>query len=221
MVMKKKNKVSVLWTYFFVVLFTGLVLLPFYEKGFIELKINQHHHPVWDVLFSNLTHLGDGLVLVIPLLLLVFHKYCYLVLFALSSVFHLILVHIGKKWVFGGMPRPAEYLKDVPFYEVPGIELHHWGSFPSGHTTTAFMLASFLFLIVPKKYKLHYLVMGIAFFVGLSRVYLMQHFLMDIWAGALLGIFSSLVSYILVLKFFSKKTYQKSIIQNLKPKPSF
>ena len=44
---------------------------------------------------------------------------------------------------------------------------------------------------------------------------------MDIWAGALLGIFSSLVSYIPILKFFSKKTYQKSIIENLKLKPSF
>jgi len=44
---------------------------------------------------------------------------------------------------------------------------------------------------------------------------------MDIWAGAALGVLSSLLSYLLVLKFFSKKTYQKSIIQNLRPKPSF
>jgi membrane-associated phospholipid phosphatase len=108
-----------------------------------------------------------------------------------------------------------------PFYEVPGVELHHWGSFPSGHTTTAFMLASFLYLVLPKKMKIHWLLMGIAFLVGISRVYLMQHFLMDIWAGALLGILSSLVSYMLVLKFFSKKIYQKSILQNLKPKPSY
>jgi membrane-associated phospholipid phosphatase len=48
----------------------------------------------------------------------------------------------------------------------------------------------------------------------------MQHFLMDVWAGALLGIFSSLVSYFLVLKFFSKKRYQNSIFQKLKGKPS-
>jgi membrane-associated phospholipid phosphatase len=127
---------------------------------------------------------------------------------------------MGKKWFFAGMPRPAEFLKEVSFYEVPGIELHHWGSFPSGHTTTAFMLASFLYLMLPKKLNLHYLVMSLAFFVGLSRVYLMQHFLMDIWAGALLGIFSSLISYMIVLKYFSKKPYQKSMIQNFKSKPS-
>jgi len=76
-------------------------------------------------------------------------------------------------------------------------------------------------LVLPKKFRLHSLLMSIAFSVGFSRVYLMQHFFVDIWAGALQGIFSSLVSYILILKFFSKKIYQKSIIVNLKPKPSF
>lgn len=221
MAVKKEIKASVLGTYFLVIFLIGLVLFPFYEKGAIELKINQLHHPIWDVFFANITHLGDGLVLVIPLLLLIFHKYCYLILFALSSLIHLILVHIGKKWVFDGMPRPAEFLKNVSFYEVPGIELHHWGSFPSGHTTTVFMLASFFYLVLPKKMKIHSLLMGIAVLVGFSRVYLMQHFLMDIWAGALLGIFSSLVSYYLVLKFFSKKVHQKNILQDLKIKPSF
>jgi len=221
MTIKNKNKASILLTYFLVILFSGLALLPFYDKGAIELEINHFHHPILDVFFSNTTLLGDGLVLVIPLLLLIFYKYCYLILFVLSSLIHLILVHIGKKWVFDGMPRPAEFLKDVSFYKVPGIELLHWGSFPSGHTTTAFMLASFLYLVLPKKMKVHWLLMGIAFLVGMSRVYLMQHFLMDIWAGAALGVLSSLLSYLLVLKFFSKKTYQKSIIHNLRPKPSF
>lgn len=221
MTIKNKNKASILLTYFLVILFSGLALLPFYDKGAIELEINHFHHPILDVFFSNTTLLGDGLVLVIPLLLLIFYKYCYLILFVLSSLIHLILVHIGKKWVFDGMPRPAEFLKDVSFYKVPGIELLHWGSFPSGHTTTAFMLASFLYLVLPKKMKVHWLLMGIAFLIGMSRVYLMQHFLMDIWAGAALGVLSSLLSYLLVLKFFSKKTYQKSIIQNLRPKPSF
>ena len=221
MIVKKKNKATVLATYFLVILFSGLALIPFYDKGAIELKINHFHHPILDVFFANITHLGDGLILIIPLAFFIFHKYCYLILFALSSLLHLILVHIGKKWVFGGMPRPAEFFKDIPFYEVPGVELHHWGSFPSGHTTTAFMLATFLYLVLPKKMKIHWLLMGIAFLVGFSRVYLMQHFLMDVWAGALLGIFSSLISYFIVLKVFSKKIYQKSILQSLKPKPSY
>lgn len=221
MTVKNKNKASILATYFLVILFSGLALLPFYDKGFIELKINQFHYPILDVFFASITHLGDGLILIIPFVLFVFHKYCYLILLAISSLIHLVMVHIAKKWIFTGMPRPAEFFKDIPFYEVPGVELHHWGSFPSGHTTTVFMLASFFYLVLPKKLRIHSLLMGIALLVGFSRVYLMQHFLMDVWAGALLGIFSSLVSYYLVLKFFSKKIHQKSILQNLKPKPSY
>ncbi len=217
----KKNKASVLSTYFLVILCSGLALLPFYDKGAIELKINHFHHPILDVFFANITHLGDGLILIIPIVFFIFNKYCYLLLLAISSLIHLVLVHIAKKWVFHGMPRPAEFFKDIPFYEVPGVELHQWGSFPSGHTTTAFMLATFLYLVLPKKMKIHWLLMGIAFLVGFSRVYLMQHFLMDVWAGALLGIFSSLISYFIVLKVFSKKIYQKSILQSLKPKPSY
>ena len=218
---KKKKKASVLTTYFFVILFFGLAALPFYDKGAIELTINQFHHPILDFFFANITHLGDGLILIIPFVLFIFHKYCYLALLTFSSLIHLILVHIAKKWLFPGMPRPAEFFKDIPFYEIPGVELHHWGSFPSGHTTSIFMLASFFYLVLPKKMKVHSLLMGIAFLVGFSRVYLMQHFLMDIWAGALLGIGSTLIAYFIVLKAFSKKEFQLGILQKLKLKPIF
>jgi membrane-associated phospholipid phosphatase len=217
----RKNRVSVLANYFLVICSVGLAILPFYKKGVIELQLNTYHHPVLDEFFAAITHLGDGLILIIPILLFIFHKYCYLALLAISSVIHLVLVHIGKKWIFHGMPRPAEFFKDVPFYEVPGIQLHHWGSFPSGHTTTAFMLASFFYLVLPKKMKVHALLMGIAFTVGLSRVYLMQHFLVDIWAGAILGNGSTMAAYFIVLKTFSKKEFQKGILHELKRKPSF
>ena len=63
--------------------------------------------------------------------------------------------------------------------------------------------------------------MAIAFLVGFSRVYLMQHFLVDIWAGALLGIGSTMAAYFIVLKTFSKKEFQTSVFQKLKGKPSF
>jgi membrane-associated phospholipid phosphatase len=217
----RKNRVSVLANYFLVICLTGLALLPFYKKGAIELIINAYHHPVLDDFFRMITHLGDGLILIIPIILFIFHKYCYLVLLTLSTLIHLVLVHIGKKWIFQGMPRPAEFFKDISFYEVPGIQLHHWGSFPSGHTTTAFMLASFFYLVLPKKIKIHAFLMGIASIVGLSRVYLMQHFLMDIWAGAILGVVSTLAAYFIVLNLFSKKEFQKSILQELKRKPSY
>ncbi|MCM0041471.1 MAG: phosphatase PAP2 family protein [Algoriphagus sp.] len=210
----RKKKLAILGNYFLVVLVLGLIFLPFYKKGVIELYINTHHHPYLDSFFSYVTHLGDGLILVVPIFLFLFHKYCYLVLISLASGIHLLLVHIGKKWLFEGMPRPAEFFKGVPFYEVPGVTLHHWGSFPSGHTATAFMLASFFYLVLPKKFKLHSILMGIALLVGMSRVYLMQHFLVDIWAGALIGVFSTGIGYLIVQKAFAKRKYQLQIFKN-------
>jgi membrane-associated phospholipid phosphatase len=156
----RKNRVSVLANYFLVICLVGLALLPFYNKGVIELKINAYHHPLLDAFFANITHLGDGLILIIPVFLFFFHKYCYFVLLACSTLIHLVLVHIAKKWVFHGMPRPAEFFKDIPFYEIPGVELHHWGSFPSGHTTTAFMLASFFLFGTPQKNESSFISVG-------------------------------------------------------------
>jgi membrane-associated phospholipid phosphatase len=210
----RKKKSAILGDYFLVVAFLGLILLPFYDKGEIELVINAQHHPFLDSFFSTVTHLGDGLILIVPILLFLFHKYCYLALITLASGIHLLLVHLGKKWLFHGMPRPAEFFKDIPFYEVPGVTLHHWGSFPSGHTATAFMLASFFYLVLPKKFKLHSILMGIALLVGISRVYLMQHFLVDIWAGALIGLFSTGLAYLIVQKAFVKRKYQLRIFKN-------
>ena len=211
----KTNRYSVLGNYFLSLVIIGLVFIPIYSKGELELTINQFHHPFFDSIFSLVTHLGDGIILVIPLVILLFYKSCHFVLLTLASAFHLGLVHVGKKWLFQGMPRPAEFFKDIPFHEVPGVTLHHWGSFPSGHTATAFMLASFFYLVLPKKFRLHSLLMGIAFSVGFSRVYLMQHFFVDIWAGALIGLFSTGLAYLIVLKIFAKRRYQKPVMRRL------
>jgi membrane-associated phospholipid phosphatase len=64
-----------------------------------------------------------------------------------------------------------------------------WGrssgfSFPSGHTTTAFVVATFLASLYPPARALFF---GFAGGCGLSRVILQQHWLSDVYAGALLG----------------------------------
>jgi membrane-associated phospholipid phosphatase len=213
----RSKKIIILRNYIILLICLGLIFLPFYSKGQPEIQINHLHHPIWDIFFSWITHLGDGLILILPLVFLLFYKYCYFLLFFLASIFHLGLVQLGKNWVFQGMPRPVEFLKDISFYKVPGVTLHHWGSFPSGHTATAFMLASFLFLVLPKKFKIHVLLIGTACLVGFSRVYLMQHFLVDIWAGALIGIFSTSIAYLIVQKAFAKRKYHQPIIQKQIP----
>jgi undecaprenyl-diphosphatase len=71
-------------------------------------------------------------------------------------------------------------------------------SFPSGHTTLSFALAFSIFLY-DKKVGTVFLVL--AFLVGLGRVFVGDHFPLDVFVGAILGV---LVSGLL-WKFFNKK----------------
>ncbi len=111
----KTNRYSVLGNYFLSLVIIGLVFIPFYSKGELELTINQFHHPFFDSFFSLVTHLGDGVILVIPLVVFIFHKSCHLVLLTLASAFHLGLVHVGKNGFFKECQDQQNFLKTFRF----------------------------------------------------------------------------------------------------------
>jgi membrane-associated phospholipid phosphatase len=67
-------------------------------------------------------------------------------------------------------------------------------SFPSGHATSVFALATILALNTSdKRFSILYLITAII--TGYSRIYLGQHFLADVTAGALIGTLSGLIVY--------------------------
>ena len=131
----------------------------------------------------------------------------------ISAVLQGIAVSICKHGIFKGMPRPIEYLQGIDFYQVPGLNLHHWNSFPSGHTTTAMGIASALMIIFYKdgKLKTAFLITGLL--VAFSRVYLMQHFYIDVLVGSLLGVCCTWAARELTLRYFSKKVFRKSLFK--------
>lgn len=209
-----RNKYKVLQFYFLFVLLFGGVSLFFYEKGGFELYINSFHHPVADEFFKRITHLGDGLFLAFFILLSALFCFRNSLLITFGTLIHIVAVHVCKQWLFNGFPRPIEYLKEIPFYQIPGVHMNHWQSFPSGHTTTAFMLATTLILILPKKQAgLGYFLFFLACLVGFSRIYLMQHFWIDVWAGALLGIATTWLSYYLVCRYLLQKKFEKGLLK--------
>lgn len=63
-------------------------------------------------------------------------------------------------------------------------------SFPSGHTTAAFMMAALIAVFFPALTAIAYLWASL---IGLSRIMLRVHFLSDVLAGALLG---TLIAYL-------------------------
>lgn len=77
-------------------------------------------------------------------------------------------------------------------------------SFPSGHTTGAFEVATALFLCFKsEKKKIAYLFPVIALCTMGSRVYLMVHYATDVLAGLVVGIVAGVLGY-LIAKFIVK-----------------
>src|SRR5690606_35369696 len=84
-------------------------------------------------------------------------------------------------------PRPKIFFENTDLVTyVQDFTLNSWNSFPSGHTTSG--IAIFLFLaLITKNKKIGALYMIAAIFVALSRVYLVQHFFIDVYFGSLVG----------------------------------
>lgn len=70
-----------------------------------------------------------------------------------------------------------------------GIDLSDY-SFPSGHTTASFSIATTLALNIP---ALTYIVFILATIIGISRIYLGVHYPTDVAAGIILGVGSALL----------------------------
>ncbi|PKN88026.1 MAG: phosphatase PAP2 family protein [Deltaproteobacteria bacterium HGW-Deltaproteobacteria-1] len=100
------------------------------------------------------------------------------------------ILNIGIKWLTG-RNRPINLIEDgvfgFDFFRI--IFLYETTSFPSGHTVTAFALATAFSFLYPRWSFPAFL---IAVMIGLSRVVLTAHYLSDVIAGAVVGVICSL-----------------------------
>ena len=90
-------------------------------------------------------------------------------------------------------------MPNIVLPQVEGVHLHHYHSFPSGHTTAAFALFMTLCLLTDKK-PLHFIYFILAALGGYSRIYLSQHFAIDVFAGSIIGVTGALLAGYLVNK---------------------
>lgn len=180
-----------IFLYGYLVVFPAVsVLVVFYSKEAIHMVMNSWHTPFFDGVMKYWTMLGDGLVLTILviILLLVSLRHFFTGLSAL--VIGGMGAQLFKRLFFSEFPRPVKYFEligsEYPLYLVPGVEFHSWYSFPSGHTAAAFAIFFALALMTRSRIAqagLFLLALG----VGFSRIYLSQHFLMDVVGGSLVG----------------------------------
>ncbi len=96
-------------------------------------------------------------------------------------------------------PRPFLVLANVKPLFTHGLN----DSFPSGHTTLAFALATAVTLFT--NYKIGFLFFISALLVGLSRIVVGIHWPLDILVGAFLGITIVLIFYLFKIKVIQKE----------------
>lgn len=177
----------------------SMLLVSVFSKDFLHLTFNTYHSTFFDNFFKYTTFLGDGVMFGVLFLTFLFIHRKTAYAFAISGVLTLLLIAFFKKVVFLGVPRPAQYFGIENLHLVEGVKMAFWNSFPSGHTTTAFAICTILCLYF-NKCKTQYIWVSLAIIAGISRVYLSQHFLIDIFVGSFLGIAIGFVS----MAFFCK-----------------
>ncbi len=118
-----------------------------------------------------------------------------------------IITQVGKHII--GRPRPNYTNFEDPFvFNFFTIE-SNYHSFPSGHSSTIFMVC---FIMVAAFPKLKYLFYFLSSIVALSRVVVGAHFFTDIIAGAILA----LITFKVLSKLIEKK-YTHLMLSNIMP----
>lgn len=168
---------------------TLFVLSAIIEKGKDVLWINGHNSDLWDSFFQFITHFGEGWVFVLPVLIALFVRFYWVAVGLSMAALNGVLCAIAKRAIFTNSPRPIAVLDVNQLHFIPGLDVHSSFSFPSGHTATIFCAAVFTSFLVRNK-VVSAVLLSLALLVGYSRIYLLQHFLIDVAGGACVGIAS-------------------------------
>lgn len=183
------------------------LLLAIIPKGELHLLLCQPHTPFLDAVVPIFSDLVDWLPYLVVVLLL-FYRAGWATFLASNLLLSTLIVQPIKHIVHA--PRPltwfAENMPDISLPLVEGVKMNLWLSFPSGHTTTFFVLFFSISIIlcaenIRGKNILSLLCFLLATFGAYTRIYLSQHFALDVLAGILIASFSTiLLYYFLVLK---------------------
>lgn len=180
-----------------------LIAIP---KGELHLLFCQPHTQFLDLIIPIVTDFVDWLPYLIVFLLL-FYRTGWATFLASNLLLSTIIVQPIKHIVHA--PRPltwfAENMPDVTLPLVDGVQMNLWLSFPSGHTTTFFVVFFTLSIIlcaenIKGKNILSFICFICATFGAYTRIYLSQHFVLDIFAGILIAVCSTLVLYFFLVK---------------------
>ena len=190
---------------FAVFFFLGIIIFLNIEKGDAVLYFYHRRSDIGDAFFTRMTRLGEPKFFVGIILLLTLYSFRSALAMLVTGVFTLVIA-FGLKGYFD-YTRPWVYFKKLGVVGrleyFKGITPNEYYSFPSGHTYAAFAVFTMLALVLRNKKWTAWLFFVAAMGVGISRIYLFEHFLRDVLAGSILGVITSLLVYYVFYRRFN------------------
>lgn len=187
-------------SYLFFIL-VGLIFLLTAGKAGSFIDLNPYHRSALDSFFIFVTFIGDGwFALIICLIFLALRRWSRALQLIAAFLVSAVVAQVMKNLF--SMPRPKQFFTPGQYtYFIDGITRVGFASFPSGHTTSVFAMATLLAMFDSnKKGNILYLLVAVA--VGYSRIYLGQHFLGDVLVGSVIGTLTAVLIHLLFLTKF-------------------
>jgi undecaprenyl-diphosphatase len=172
------------------------------------LFINGHHNPFFDALMWQISGKWFWIPLYIALLAYIIFKFRKKSIFIILGIVVLILI---SDQISSGLIKPlVERLR--PSHN-PAIEnmLHYVNNYKGGkygfvssHAANSFAIALYLPLLFRNRI-FTYCIIFWALIVSYSRIYLGVHYPGDVLGGMIVGVFSAILVYYLLKKYFLKE----------------
>ena len=201
-----KKTLSVYGIAYLVLLMFVIGLQFVYPRLELHLMLNSHHTGILDSFFKYYSMLAEWTLYVFMLLPLFWKKFGTTLFFALSELSAGATLQILKHIISTDRPVSAfENYHSAILPLVEGVDMHHSNSFPSGHASTFFVFCTCCALLLAYYYQqrqkkeknshrtwflVNSAMLALLIFAALgcySRIYLSQHFLLDVCAGSIIG----------------------------------
>lgn len=185
--------------YYFITVLTfvvaGGLLLLFVPRDEVSLWINHNYHHYLDQSFLFFNRIGDiGFSFIAVFVFWGVGGWKWGLKAAVCFVSVMLVTQAFKHLIFPGTLRPTLHFEEGMLRLMEGVKQLKTESFPSGHTSAAFSLATF-FALFKSGRNWNFIFAIIALIVAYGRIYMSQHFITDIYAGMLIGVIVTTLVY--------------------------
>lgn len=183
--------VLLLWVFFIMFCLASIAITPY---GYFNIWLSNHYHNSLGYFFRYYTNFGEEWLLIPIGLIFVFalKSITFTIRLAATFIFNTLLTVVFKFLIFD-YNRPKIVLQKFNLVFTDGVSVNEYNSFPSGHSSAAFAMALALAFWFNHK-TASAIMVAMAIGVGLSRIYLQQHFIEDVTGGAIIGLISALLA---------------------------